>query len=464
MPGNSNFLQRALLYIARLARVTAISVGRPDDGVANPIFGPGTALDRPWGDVQAEHLDTLDAWRKNPLAKRIIGLITAYVVGDGIKLSSTYGPLNRFLNDWLTHPQNHIDQRQPDWCDELARTGELFVTLHTNPADGMSYVRTVSATQIDRLEWDPEDYETELTYHQLSQDADVFLPDSGRTWYSPQHPASQDPATPVMLHFAINRPIGCTRGESDLATILPWLKRYNRWLEDRVRLNAAVRAFLWIVKVPRNLIATKQEQYRSPPEPGSVIISEAGSEEWTPVTPSLSAGDAERDGRAIRWMIVAGGPGISLTDLGEAETANLATASAMGEQRQRFMRRRQTYFAGILTAIACTAYNRAVTLQRGPRRPCTLRDIQISLPDISATDNATLATAASQIATAMATLKTSGASGLTFLRLTLRIVLRFAGEAITEDDMAQMLLDSSISARTPPAPPPPPAPQEEPPT
>ena len=85
-------------------------------------------------------------------------------------------------------------------------------------------------------------------------------------------------------------------------------------------------------------------------------------EEWQPVTPSLQAHDASADGRAIRWMVVAGGPGVGLTDLGEAEDANLATARAMGEQRSRFMRARQAYFAYILAQVALTAYNRAVRL------------------------------------------------------------------------------------------------------
>ena len=31
--------------------------------------------------------------------------------------------------------------------------------------------------------------------------------------------------------------------------------------------------------------------------------------------------DAQADGRAVRWMIVVGGPGLALTDFGESETA-----------------------------------------------------------------------------------------------------------------------------------------------
>ena len=37
-----------------------------------------------------------------------------------------------------------------------------------------------------------------------------------------------------MRHFAINRLVGTTRGQSDLEPILKWLRRYRDWLVDRV--------------------------------------------------------------------------------------------------------------------------------------------------------------------------------------------------------------------------------------
>ena len=160
-----------------------------------------------------------------------------------------------------------------------------------------------------------------------------------------------------MLHFAVNRPAGAVRGKSDLAPILPWLRRHNCWLEDRVRLNAAVRSFLWIVHAPSRLRTDLQERYRTPPDPGSVIIAEQGAEEWTAVTPNLRAADAEKDGRAIRWMIMAGGPGTALLDIGEGEDSNLATGRAMAEQRRRFLRRRQAYLVHMLTQLTLTAWS-----------------------------------------------------------------------------------------------------------
>jgi hypothetical protein len=77
-----------------------------------------------------------------------------------------------------------------------------------------------------------------------------------------------------MLHYAVNRPIGALIGESDLATMLPWLQRYSRMLEDRVRLHWAVRVFLWVVSVPSNMVQVTREKYRNPPDTGSVIVKD----------------------------------------------------------------------------------------------------------------------------------------------------------------------------------------------
>ena len=36
-----------------------------------------------------------------------------------------------------------MDIRITELSDELSRAGDIFVTLHTNPYNGMSYVRTI---------------------------------------------------------------------------------------------------------------------------------------------------------------------------------------------------------------------------------------------------------------------------------------------------------------------------------
>ena len=376
-----------------------------------------------------------------------MSLVSSFVCGDGITLTSERRDLAKFLAAFWEHDQNSLALRQFTWCEELSRSGELFVTLHMNPVDGMSYVRALPASSIDRVECAPGDYETELMYHEVVGLDDPDYP-QGRTWLGFRSAAAGVPVDgryePVCLHYAINKPVGCVRGESDLAPVLDWLRRYDGWLKDRVRLNAAVHAFLWLVRVPGKLVAARRAQLATPPASGSVMVVDKEDEEWQAMAPNLNANDAEADGRAIRWMIAAGGPGIGLVDLGEGEDSNLATAKAMGEQRARWMRTRQQYFGHVLASVVLTAYNRAVQLGKVQGQVRVLGDIRIAFPDISPADNAELGASAASVANALASVAGQGVGGERWRRMVVRTVLKFIGESVDEDELASILRESEV--------------------
>ena len=71
----------------------------------------------------------------------------------------------------------------------------------------------------------------------------------GRRWavydQNDDNPNEDGSFKPVMLHYAVNRPVGAKFGESDLAPMLRWLTRYASWLEDRARLNRYRNTFLF---------------------------------------------------------------------------------------------------------------------------------------------------------------------------------------------------------------------------
>jgi len=415
-----------------LAKVISVDVGKPNDGMVS-ITSSGTEMDKPWEQLRAEFFDALVAWRTNPLARRIISLIGAYVVGAGIRLRADDRPeLAEYLAGFWSHRQNRMVLRLLPWCEELARSGELFVALFTNPVDGMVYVRAIPAARIQRIEYDPEDYENEQVFWEAGT---IEQPD-GKPWYAPNHAGAG--GGPVMLHYAVNRPVGAVRGESDLAPILSWLSRYERWLEDRVRLNAGVRAFLWVVHAPSRVRAVLEEKYRKPPSPGSVIIADE-AETWEAVAPNLRAADASNDGRAIRWMVAAGGPGTALIDFGEGEDSNLATARAMGEQRRRFLRQRQQYFGFVLADVVVQAWNRALALGKVQGEEATLADITIDLPDIAPEDNRELASAAKEISGALNDLVALVGVSTALKRLAVRLVMKFAGETVKEEIVEEIV-------------------------
>jgi hypothetical protein len=105
--------------------------------------------------------DALEAWRVNPLGRRIVELTSQYVVGGGLAVASKHARTHKFLQEWWTHRLNRLEVRCFDWCDELTRSGELFIVLSTDLA-GMSYVRAIPAADIQDIEVSENDVEQEL--------------------------------------------------------------------------------------------------------------------------------------------------------------------------------------------------------------------------------------------------------------------------------------------------------------
>ena len=112
---------------------------------------------RNWGSEERDRYDfdreemlrqALEAWRVNPIARRIVELTTQYVVGAGLRVQSTHKDTHKFIEDWWNHRLNQLPMRVYEWCDELTRSGEIFLLVSTDAA-GMSYVRGVPAADIE---------------------------------------------------------------------------------------------------------------------------------------------------------------------------------------------------------------------------------------------------------------------------------------------------------------------------
>ncbi len=321
-----------------------------DDDHWRPITNQSPQA-RTWANIRSQLEEIAEACRTNPLAARLVAMTTDFVIGQNAQISGDEWAL-RFWND----PRNLMDRRIYKLCSELSRSGELFLVLSRNPIDGMSYLREVPAILVDQIETDADDLEQEYRYHQLTNDTE------GRWWPGRQ---AVD-ADQVMLHYTINKPVGETRGMSDLAQVLTWLKRYDLWLEDRVRINRYKGAYLWHVRIANALpgqLEAKRAQYSRVPQSGSIIVTD-GSEEWQAITPNIQADDVEADGKAIRLMIAAGA-GVPLHFLAEGESATRATAREMGAPTYRHYAHRRQQFCDLLLDLCTWVVRRAQVRGRG---------------------------------------------------------------------------------------------------
>lgn len=381
------------------------------------------------GEVQRQ---ALEAWRVNPLARRIVGLTSQYVVGGGINYSCPHTPTAAFLRNFWEHPLNHMAVRVYEWCDELTRSGNLFLLLSTD-ASGMSYLRAVPSAQVKTIRSRVNDLDQELSYE---MHPDLDSTGDPVTW--PAYDARSDAAPggsfpTVMLHYAVNRPVGAQWGESDLAPVLRWLSRYAAWLEDRARLNRFRTAFLYIVRARFTSEAERRARQSAlnaaPPSPGSILVADE-SETWEALHPRLESDDAGEDGLALKKMLAAGA-GIPMHFLAEPEGSTRTTAEAAGGPTYRHFEQRQRFFLWMLGDVL-----RAVVNRRGQVDGRVSRRAEITLhgADISARDNVSLAMAASNISSVV---RDARDRGLIDDAECLRLLYRFCGESVNIEEMLE---------------------------
>src|SRR5512136_366200 len=108
------------------AQLTTTGLHETDD-----TFYPGSNMsslyrDRYDYDRQTILAECMRAWRVNPIARRIVKLISMFVVGEGINIQSDHKATNDYLQTWWNHPLNHIGRKCISFCDEATRSGNLF--------------------------------------------------------------------------------------------------------------------------------------------------------------------------------------------------------------------------------------------------------------------------------------------------------------------------------------------------
>lgn len=372
--------------------------------------------DAPFGERQETLADALEAWRVNALARRIVGLTTDYVVGSGVEVRSSTPWVDAWIRRFWTHPKNRMPLRVTSMCDELTRSGELFPVLSTNRVDGMSYLRAVPARQIAEVRTHDGDYETALAFHQVDPSG---LTLEGRTWIAFDNPDRElvGRSSQVMLHVAVNRPIGATRGAGDLDPVLKWLKRYNAFLESRLALNLHSSAFVYDVTVrgatPDQLLKRKGE-LATAPAAGSVLVH-GDDEEWKVNRPQVAGWDAAPDGKALLAMI---GTGTSTPShwLNDFDGNTRATAAEMGGPALRHYQSRQQIFGQFLLDLTYAALEQARVCGALRHRGQVLQRVwereeyglEVRTAELTKDDNLQLAQAAATIVTAFGALYDKG--------------------------------------------------------
>ena len=370
-----------------------------------------------------------EAYNANPLAFAIVEITTSFVLGKGVTVAASQPEVQQVLMNFWNDLDNHMDTRVYALCTKLSLYGEQFIRFFVNPYDGRVKIRQIDPSIIDEIETDPDDIETPLRFHRRAVGPSGTMPGD------PAPVTSRDAhnfegewfkAGEEVVQFCINKVSNAKRGKSDLATLLPWLRRYKDWLTDRVRINKYKGAFLWDVQLSgadRKAIERKKAEYAYPPEPGSVIIHNE-AEQWSAVKPEISANDASADGRAIKLMIAVGAQ-LPEHYLSDGSVATRATAAEMGLPTFLKFQRRQYVMRAMLRTILDRVLLEAHKAGTLPEQIDTHYDI--IFPEIDVADHQTLAYATQMLVAALTEAK---AQGWVSDETAMRLIFQFAGEEL----------------------------------
>ena len=104
-------------------------------------------------EIHEQYEDALKAWRKNPLAFRIISITSDYIVGDEVVVSSPNKALTKFTSAFWNHPKNRMDLRLEPMCDELSRAGDVFVLLFRIASNQLNLLRMIGKLSLSIMRY-----------------------------------------------------------------------------------------------------------------------------------------------------------------------------------------------------------------------------------------------------------------------------------------------------------------------
>jgi hypothetical protein len=296
-------------------------------------------------------------YERNAIAKKILGLFTDFVVGEGIKIKADEVKgrdqeqeklqeiIDRFwdMNEW--------ELKQFDKIEELSKYGEQIYHTAVNKVNADVSLMSIPPEVINKILCDPKNRE--------KLDKIVFYTKAGVEGKTkdiirerPANENEKDQATTKsaktlqgdVFFFSINRGTFGTRGKSDLLSIADWLDIYDRTLYTMTERVVFLLSFIWDITIEgaheEELKKRRDDLNLNPPHAGSYVIHNE-KEKWEAPAPKLNGSDFQEYSKTVSG-ILAGGSGLPVHWLfGQGEDVNKASAKEMSEPTFRKMLRRQ---------------------------------------------------------------------------------------------------------------------------
>lgn len=341
-------------------------------------------------------------WESNPLAKRLITLMTDLIVGEGVTVEAKDQRLQEQIDQVWNHRINLLQRRVREFHNSLALNGELVLPIARNPITGRPVLGFIDPYQILRVEPDADNI---LVMRQIVLKPDRYTGPSGMQGETLQI-INENPETGLLegdcFYFAINKLPNSLRGRSDFLPIADWLDLYDQFMFAQVERFQFLSAFVWDLKVSGSDDAKVQaelKKFPKNPKPGTVYGHNENAE-LKASTPDLKGADTSKAAEML--LIHAGGNfGFPTSYLGMTNS-NQATIEGQNDVMMKTPSARQKEFKQVINDVVRFAIEGVTgsnpALFRGADSGFAIR-----FPEIAAKDVARVGASINQTVAAMDT-------------------------------------------------------------
>lgn len=320
--------QRVAAFIdpAHVTEATIVQVD-PDDDLYR---AQGAGLRDLLGPVLTRAQDiSVQLYRQNPLANRILKIYTTYLAGEGFALSADNPDVQAIVEEFWEAERNQMSINHRSFARDWMLFGEAPhpVAWDETGNTTLGYLDPRSIDHVERNPFNQMILEAVVLTRQVTSDqpplrivrreTDPFADDAGL--YSGD-----------VFMWLFERIGAGTRGTPFLLPLMDWLDAYDQVLWELLERVKAVRAFFWDVGVEGGQTEVEQAKAiwgKTAPRSGSVRFR-TKSMEVNAAQPNIGV---EEDVAGARYLLrhIATGAGLQPHWVGDPEDANRSTAQEM---------------------------------------------------------------------------------------------------------------------------------------
>lgn len=348
-------------------------------------------------------------WESNLMANRLVELMVAYLLAEGVKLTCKDDLGQKTLNRFWRDPINNMPLKLAEKVRELALFGEQCYPVFLNEVSGAVRLGYLDPSLIGTVVMDPDNASqpigvvTKKDRKGNSRRFQIIINGPEEVFTARTREIRAGFTDGPCFYIRVNNMAAGGRGRSDLLAQADWLDAYDSFLFGELDRAKFMRAFFWDVtlKGATEDQVKKKASEISAPSPGAVRVHN-DSEEWKAETPDLKAADSSEHARLFRNHVL-GGATIPEHWFGGGGDVNRSTAGEMGEPTFKVFSMRQGLWKIVLEDMGRYVL-RQDALATGGREPDfedEAYEVEAVFPELTSRDTTKWAAALQQVATAM---------------------------------------------------------------